>query len=42
MRHKRWQHLMMPAQPGPHLVMIQADFSFGLFKDGFDSLNTND
>jgi len=26
----------MPPQPTTHFVMIQTDFAFGFFKDGFD------
>src|SRR3972149_728716 len=28
--------MMMPSLPTAHLVMIQTDFTFGFFKDGFD------
>src|SRR5271157_865548 len=28
--------MMMPSQPTAHLVMIHPDFTFGLFKDGFN------
>jgi hypothetical protein len=30
------EYMMMPAQPISQFVMIQPDFAFGFFKDGFD------
>jgi hypothetical protein len=30
------QHMMMPAKPTAHFVMIETDFAFGFFKNDFN------
>ena len=42
MSQSHQQHMAMPAQPTAHFIVIETDFAFGLFKNGFDSLYVND
>jgi len=36
MSQRNEEHMMMPSDPTPHLVMIHADFTFGFFEDSFN------
>src|SRR3990170_1074571 len=36
MSQSNQQHMMMPAKPAAHLVVVETNFSFGFFENGFD------
>src|SRR3972149_9437632 len=36
MSQSHQQHMMMPAKPATHFVMVETDFAFGFFKNDFD------
>lgn len=36
MRQSHQQHVMLPADPTAHFVVIETDFAFGFFEHGFD------
>ena len=36
MSQRHQQHMVMPAQPAAHFIVVKADFSFGFFEDRFD------